>query len=184
MRHEICPGCKEDIRFNTEEYCPYCGAIVTLTPRETVSQQLNLYYEQAKAAMQLGEWREAIKKLIAILYLDPEYKDAAALLSQNRLEQELFSYDRRARRYCELLEWDKARQCYRRILQLRPGDEDAAAGLRQVDQLQLANKRAKKKGGLLPEGRTIWLYLLGFVLLIIALILTAGVILLAVNLLT
>jgi tetratricopeptide (TPR) repeat protein len=166
MRHDICPNCHNDIHDNTEDYCPHCGTLVTLTNRETKTQQCALFYEQAKAAAHQQDRREAIKKLIAVLSIDPEYKDAAALLSWLRREQLLISYEHRALRYCEQKKWDKARHCYRKILELNPRDENAAAGLRQVDQYELDEKRSKSirvKQAAEPVVR----YLLTFLLIIL-----------------
>lgn len=183
MRHEICPACHKDIRFNEEAYCPYCGALVTLTARETISRQLELFYAQAKSAMQQGERRIAIKRLIDILSIDPGYRDAPQLLSINRREQERVSYEQRARYYCGLKQWERARQCYHHILELFPEDEHAAVGLRRVDKLEIDQKQARKKRGLLGLPK-VWLYILGVVLLLITLLVISGLVILVVNLLS
>lgn len=144
MRYDFCPYCRFDLRTNKNEYCPQCGALVTLSSREMKLKQLAQGYEEAKFAILHKQWHEAAHKLINVLSIDPEYKDAPQLLKQVRREELIIAYRQRAQHYCEQEKWDKARQCYRKIQQLCPDDEGINNELRQLDRDELDKKRNQR----------------------------------------
>ena len=102
-------------------------------------------YLAARRAMEAERWQEAVDELSEVVSVEPEYRNAAALLSSaalslsaHRAAEEAVRLYNQAIACCDASEWDTAVACLEEVQRLDPAHRDVQ------ERLALARREAKR----------------------------------------
>lgn len=130
---------------------------------EQRQRQVGGLYREAQALLKSESWDAAIKKLQAVLDLEPAHKDAAAQSRSAHRQQELSALYDRGRKHSEDRQWRKALENFQRVQKIAGHYKDVSDLVAFV-QSQMVRKRTPI--------RAMW------IIGVLALLMTGGVIVL------